>query len=206
MPAIRWQYAHWRRDASLNTLIGQHLLKQPGIKSIEAIAAFQGVTYAATKLGSGRIQAWACPLDLSGQFGRYSVGFACLSENALPTDLPDCWCRMPATVFAVLDAATEADAQQWRDRCAAYLTNRGALGRLNPGVIVRLGKAVPAGAYKSMWLQCINGKAGLYRAIDLQTRPHVTLSREQIIAAEGATVTKESIAEHREILYLMETA
>lgn len=206
MPAIRWQYMHWRRNQSLNTVIGAHLVHKPNVSTIEAIATHHGVTYAAVRMAGGAIDAWICPLDLSGEYGRFSVGFAMLPEVELANDVPDHWCRAPAEVLVILDKPSTADPTAWRARCHTYLRARRELGPLTKGAILRLAKPVAIGPRRAFWLQCLDGRAGRFRAIDLPDQPHANLSREAIIAHEGRAVTQADIDRHREFLYLLECA
>lgn len=206
MSAIRWRYVNWRRDKSLHTIITEHLLRLPHATEVRAIRTFQAVTYAAVAFANNTTAGFVCPLDLSGEYGRYRIGFAVVEETVLGAEAPDHWARAPAEVLGELSPTDSTIAGEWRDRCCAYLRARAALGALRKGVVVRLARGFPAGQYASLLLECTDGRSGHYRALDLPGHPPVAATREALIQHGGQVVTKGDHESHKEMLFQMEDA
>ena len=191
----QWHYLRATPHCAITAQILDHMRKRGCSDEFVAAAFYQSVIYFALADGRGRVSAVICPLDRSGEFGRFTTGYCAFDENALPESYPASWARCPDQIIASLTPAASLGAKTWRERCVTYRNAMSRLGRISKGAVVRLQRPVEVDGVRCRLLQCEDARKNLYAVLDSEGISPIHLSRDAIAESGGALVSTEAALE-----------
>lgn len=181
----QWHYLRSNPHCAISAQVLDHMKRSGRAGELVSAAYFQSVLYFALSLPDGRVTAVICPLDRSGEFGRFTTGYCAFDENELPEQFPSSWARCPDQVIAALTPTTNVVASAWRTRCVSYRAALSRLGRITKGSLLRLQRPLEIDGLNCRLLQCEDARKNLYAVLDAKRTHPVHLSRDTIAEHGG---------------------